>query len=85
MLAVLLPRGAKRQIASGGPAQVDAPTIRQGHGAQGREDDLVPSLQPERRVDLSGSKWITNPWGVVNGVDYLSSGSLDDVDGVDQW
>ena len=42
MLAVLLPRGPHGQIASRGPAQVDAPAVRQGHGAQGGEDHVVP-------------------------------------------
>ena len=46
VLTVLLPGGARRQIATTGAAQIDAPTIRQGHGAKGCEDDLVPGSQP---------------------------------------
>jgi len=49
VLAVLLPCGARRQIATRGAAQIDAPAIRQGHRAKGCEDDLVPGSQPGTR------------------------------------
>jgi hypothetical protein len=56
VLAVLLPCGARRQIAPRGAAQIDAPAIRQGHRAKGCEDDLVPGSQPG-----TGWKIIKNP------------------------